>query len=194
MRILNLKTGVLGLIVSQIVVLALLQTTFAKDVRRNNDQLEIVYEGQKFGLGRMPIPNDQQRNRAGVFGKRAIPNVNPTALVYSAYTSYTDSNGGDTFSPWVYSNETFLFVAFRVTGNTKVKIRWNVEGPDEAEKTIEFVDQLETDDLLNPDYWYFAWWQPDSLSTGLYDYSVRVKPTANNGKAGKDACQFEVVE
>jgi len=197
MRILSLKTGIFGVTVVLIAVIALLQTSFASDARSSKNKLEIVYEGEQFGLGRIPIENTGKMKRVSRSKKQVTTDVTPTALVYAAYTSYTESNGNDTYWPWFDSDHTFLFVAFRVTDNTKVKIRWSIEGPEELENTIEFVDSLEVGELLNPNYWYFAWWQPNSLSEGLYDYSARVKPIDGSGnpdgKAGKDSCQFEIV-
>ncbi|MBE7444941.1 MAG: hypothetical protein HS132_06735 [Planctomycetia bacterium] len=78
----------------------------------------------------------------------------------------------------MYPDEAYLFVAFRVTNKTKVKVNWEIEGPDGvSDYQEEIEDSEESGGLLNPDYWYFAWWKPvDSLSVGIYDYLATVKP------------------
>lgn len=168
-----------------------------------NSSVEILEDNGQFGLGRIRAEKMGNNATSKVFKstKGVVPDVNPTVIVYAAYTSDTDGSdrGGsnylsDTYDAWVPSDSAYFFVAFRVTGKTKVKVSWEIEGPDgENEFEEEIEDSEETGGLLNPDYWYFAWWSPeDALAEGLYDYLATVKPFPK-GKRGKGSCQFEVV-
>ena len=179
-------------------VFAFTHISLAKDTNGlpKSSSVEILQNTGQFGLGRISAEKLGSKATSKSFKskKGVIPNVNPTAIVYAAYTSYTDEYDNDTCWAWVYPDEAYLFVAFRVTSNTKVKVNWEIEGPDgEYEYEEEIEDSAEAGGLLNPDYWYFAWWKPeDSLEEGLYDYLATVKPYPK-GKRGKDLCQFEVV-
>lgn len=172
--------------------------SFAKDFNSlpKGSSIEILENNGKFGLGRINAERLGSKTTSQSFKskKTVISEVNPAAIVYAAYTSYTDEYDNDTCWAWVYPNEAYLFVAFRVTSKTKVKVNWEIEGPDGEDEYSKIVeDSEETDGLLNPDYWYFAWWNPeDSLEEGLYDYLAAVRPYPI-GKRDKDSCQFEVI-
>jgi len=196
MKTTRLKKGLFGLTISLIAVLGLWQASFAKDIRdiRNSASFEIVQNDGKIGLGRISkeefggkVPNKLSKSKKSI-------SINPTVLVYAAYTTSTEKYGSDSYWPCLFPDQVYLFVAFSVTDNTKVKVRYIVEGQDDLEYQEEISDSLEADGKLSPNYWYYAWWNPETdLSVGLYDYSVRVKPL-QIGKAGKDSCQFEVIE
>ncbi len=198
MNFLKIIKGLFVVVIPFTVIFALTHVSFAKDTRDlpRNSSVEVVQNNGQFGLGRIRGEQMGSKSLSKVFKskKGVIPNVNPTAIVYAAYTSYTDKHENDTYWAWVYPDEAYLFVAFRVTNKTKVKVNWEIEGPDgEYEYQEEIEDLQEPGGLLNPDYWYFAWWKPeDSLSEGIYDYLATVKPFPS-GKRGKDFGQFEVV-
>lgn len=186
------------LMISFITVFAMTDISHARDSRglSKDSSVEILQNTGEFGLGRISVEKLGSRaiSKSSKLKKGVIPDVNPTAIVYAAYSSYTDEFDNNTYWAWVNQDSAYLFVAFRVTGKTKVKVNWEIEGPDgeyEYDEVIE--DSEEAGGLLNPDYWYFAWWKPeDSLNEGLYDYLATVKPFPA-GKRGKDSCQFEVV-
>ncbi len=179
-------------------VFALAPISFANDYHRlpKGLSVETLENSGKFGLGRVSAENLGSKTTANLFKskKKIIAEINPVAIVYAAYTSYTDEYENDTCWAWVYPHDAYLFVTFRVTSKTKVKVNWEIEGTDGGDEYSQVIeDPEETDGLLNPDYWYFAWWNPeDSLEEGLYNYLAVVKPYPQ-GKKGKDSCQFEVI-
>ncbi|MCF6155174.1 MAG: hypothetical protein E3K36_07960 [Candidatus Brocadia sp.] len=199
MNFLRVNKGLLAFVISVMTVFALAHISHAKGTNNlpKNSSVEILQNNGQFGLGRIRAEQMGSKAISKVFKskKGAGHNGNPAAIVYAAYTSDTNESEyvSDTYWAWVPSDSTYLFVAFRVTNNTKVKVSWEIEGPDGEYEYEEVIEDLEEDDgLLNPDYWYFAWWKPeDSLSEGLYDYLAAVKPFPK-GKRAKDSCQFEV--
>lgn len=197
MKPISLKMSVYGFMFSLISVLLFWQTIFAEN--SNDGKLfsaEAVYEDEEFGLSRVSIPNLNLKAISNLEITEDVPK-NPKVLVYAAYTSYTLLKEHNTYWAWVYPSKTYLFVAFKVTQKTKVKVRWEIEGPVALTVLKEFEDPLEDGGLLSTDYWYYAWLQPESLNVGSYHCKVRVKPVDENGKrkgkAGKDSCQFEVI-
>lgn len=196
MNILRTNKCSLALVLLLMTVFGLAHISLARDTNGlpAGSSIEVLQNNGQVGLGR--IRAEQVGSKATLkLRKGVIPDVNPTAIVYAAYTSYTNENDSNTYWAWVYPDEAYLFVTFRVTSNTKVKVNWEIEGPDGVynfQETIE--DSEESGGLLNPDYWYFAWWKPvNSLSEGIYDYLATVKPFPS-GRRGKDSCQFEVIE
>ncbi|MBE7444950.1 MAG: hypothetical protein HS132_06785 [Planctomycetia bacterium] len=198
MNVLRANKCLLAFVFLLMTVFGLAHVSLARDINGlpKGSSIEVLQNNGQVGLGR--IRADQVGSKATLksfkLRKGVIPNVNPTAIVYAAYTSYTNENDSNTYWAWVYPDEAYLFVAFRVTNKTKVKVNWEIEGPDGvSDYQEEIEDSEESGGLLNPDYWYFAWWKPvDSLSVGIYDYLATVKPFPI-GRRGKDSCQFEVV-
>lgn len=192
----RLKKGIYWLILSLIAVPGLSQTGFAKSDFIKGGSAEVVFDNGKFGLARVPMPGGKPKEitKAKKHADAILPETDPTVIVYASYTSYTIVYGHDTYWPWICPECAYLFVAFRVTDNTKVKIRWVVEGPDEFEDSWIFTDSEEVDGKLDPDFWYYAWLQPETLSVGLYDYHSRVKPYPGPGTVGYDRCKFEAIE
>lgn len=193
---LNLRAGICRFILSLTAVLILRQVIFAHDAGKDKENsAEVVYEDGKFGLVRFPIPNVPGNVSEGLSIKESYGNSKkfPKALVYAAYTSYTESNNNDSYWPWLYPDKAFLFVAFKVTENTKVKVNWKVKGLDGVGDSFDF-----NGEILDKNYWYYAWLQPSSLDKGLYTYTVTVRPIneggKTNGKPGKDSCKFEIME
>ncbi len=193
---LDLRTGIIRFMLSLTVVLASLQILFANDIGKDRENsAEVVYEDGKFGLARFPIPDvpGDTSGESSIRESYSDSKKFPKALVYAAYTSYTESNNNDSYWPWLYPDKAFLFVAFKVTENTRVKVKWNVKGLDEVSDNFDF-----NGEILDKNYWYYAWLQPDSLIKGFYSYTVTVKPITENGKtngkAGKDSCKFEILE
>lgn len=199
MNFLRVNKGLLAFVISVMTVFALAHISHAKGTNGfpKNSSVEILQNNGQFGLGRIRAEHVGSKAISKVFKskKGADHNGNPAAIVYAAYTSDTNESEyvSDTYWAWVPSDSAYLFVAFRVTNNTKVKVSWEIEGPDGEYEYEEIIEDTEEDDgLLNPDYWYFAWWKPeDSLSEGIYNYLAAVKPFPK-GKRGKDSCQFEV--
>lgn len=201
MRMLNFMAGIIGFVLSLIVMLVSWQTLFAGDAGKDTESsAEVIYKDEKFGLARFPIqnvPNDtleelsiEELSIKDAYGKSKRY---PKALVYAAYTSYTESNSNDSCWPWLYPDKSFLFVTFKVTDNTRVNVKWKVKGPNAIGDSFDYEGEI-----LDKNFWYYAWLQPTSLTKGLYTYTVTVKPVngsgKTNGKPGKDSCKFEILE
>ena len=194
-----------GLVLSLAAFLVFLgQTSFARDIRgvQNKSPFEIIQNNGKFGVARVSIENIRNKVLKNLFVSKKSDGVDtndtPKIIPYAAYTSYTADFGNDTYWPWVNPDEAFLFVAFKVEDNIKVDVRWNIgliNGNDRRTEILEELGDSETGESLDPDYWYFVWWNPEQpLSEGLYKYDAMVKPTTsqNWSKNVKVSCRFEV--
>lgn len=176
------------------------QTSYAIDIKgfRKSPSCEVIHNDGKFGLVRAEEMGGKSLKKSFVSkkGNKQSLETEQRVILYSAYTSYTSEFGNDTCWPWVNPDEAFLFVAFRVDDNMKVDIRWSISllnGEDSRVETMEGVGDSETGDSLSPDYWHYAWWNPDEpLKEGIYKCEVRVKPSDSNIWSSKAFCRFEV--
>ncbi|HEY4481880.1 MAG TPA: hypothetical protein VI489_03420, partial [Candidatus Brocadiaceae bacterium] len=174
-----------------------------RDVQEKSP-FEIIQNNGKFGVARVSIENIRNKALRNLFVSKKSdgedPNDTPKIIPYAAYTSYTADFGNDTYWPWVNPDKAFLFVAFKVKDNIKVDVRWNIgliNGNDRRTEILEALGDSETGESLDPDYWYFAWWNPEQpLSEGLYKYDAMVKPTTSNkwNRNSRVSCRFEVTE
>lgn len=182
------------------------QTSFAGGIRgvHKHSSLDVIRNDGKFGLARVSIETVRNKELKNLFiSKKTVdedPNDGSKVILYAAYTSYTAEFSNDTYWPWVNPDKAFLFVAFKVTDNMKVDVRWNIDlikGNDSRTEILEELGDTETGESLSPDYWYFAWWNPEQpLNEGLYKYDAMVKPrtSQNWNKNSKVSCRFEVTE
>ena len=205
MKMLRYNSGLYGLVVLLMVFITFLgKTSFARDIKdvKKRPTFEIIRNDGKFGLARISMENVRDGALKKIFvskknGGDGI-NDNPNVIPYAAYTSYTAEFGNDTYWPWVNPDQAFLFVAFRVNDSIKVDVRWNIdliEGKDSRTEILEELGDSETGESLDPDYWYFVWWNPEQpLSEGLYKYDAMVKLTTSQNwtKNAKVSCRFEV--
>lgn len=202
MKIFNFNKGLYGLVLLLAAFLVFLgQTSFARDVQEKSP-FEIIQNNGKFGVARVSIENVKNKALKNLFSPKKSDgedtNDVPKIIPYAAYTSYTADFGNDTYWPWVNPDKAFLFVAFKVNDSIKVDVRWNIDlikGKDSRTEILEGLGDSETGESLDPDYWYFAWWNPEQpLSEGLYRYDAMVKPTTsqNWSKNLKVSCRFEV--
>jgi len=209
MKMFKFNKGLYGLMLSLAAFLVFLgQTSFARDIKgvQEKSPFEIIQNNGKFGVARVSIENTRNKALKNLFVSKKSDGENsndtPKIIPYAAYTSYTADFGNDTYWPWVNPDKAFLFVAFRVNDNIKVDVRWNIDlikGKDSRTEILEELGDSETGESLDldPDYWYFAWWNPEQpLSEGLYKYDAMVKPTTsqNWSKNVKVSCRFEVTE
>ncbi|MCF6151599.1 MAG: hypothetical protein E3K38_04770 [Candidatus Kuenenia stuttgartiensis] len=102
--------------------------------------------------------------------------------------STEDGSDDPNVVPIVKKKKSNLYVAFKVTGKTKVDIQWKLNGVVVKEE-YDFEDPVDGGNLLT-NYWYFAWYNAKSnLSVGslLNDVVIEVKTPDQVWGEGKTA-------
>ncbi|MBV6517467.1 MAG: hypothetical protein DCC43_13410 [Candidatus Brocadia sp.] len=212
------KKGFCGLALALVVVLVQGQISFAGEMGeiQKSMSIRVIHDEGNFGLARVRFSGEAGRELKRLMNSRQStaeseqsvmePSVmgsgNPVD-VYAAYTSFQANTDPlqNAYWPWVYSDQAYLYVAFKVSAATRVSIRWSLYKDDANQAGYNWGFHSRSNwnfDLLtlDPDEWYFAWWHPSGADTpltdGYYRLSTRVSIPSGGGR-GNSRCTFQVV-
>ncbi|MFN3467981.1 MAG: hypothetical protein ACK4WF_09825 [Candidatus Brocadiales bacterium] len=124
------KNGLYGLFLSLIAVFVLGNTSFATDFGdiQKYTKVKIIQDNGEFGLARVKFMGKTGREFKKMLESQAVDS-SKTIDVYAAYTSYKANTNPlqNTYWPWVFPNQAFLFVAFKANAsNQQVTITWRL--------------------------------------------------------------------
>lgn len=113
--------------------------------------------------------------------------------VFSAFASDTvaDVTTGDVnVVPVVSGGNAYLYIAFRVTSAMKVDIEWYLDDSTTPAHTETGFEDPDVGGDLSENFWYFAWFNPSSITTGgLHSLEVKVRKFPAGGWF-QDTCRF----
>lgn len=108
---------------------------------------------------------------------------NNTISVYANYTSNTGSPllRGNTYWPTLPGDKVYVYTSFHADEETTVLIDWNINGYDvNGNNVYHYASWDFGGQRLYPDYWYYAWYHPDTaLPSGFYHTSTYVYDQEN---------------
>ncbi|HHT9137252.1 MAG TPA: hypothetical protein ACFYEK_08435 [Candidatus Wunengus sp. YC60] len=117
-----------------------------------------------------------------------------TVQVFAAFGSNTaaDVSTGDVnVVPVVAEDSAYLYVAFRVTSAMKVDIEWYLDGSTTPIHTETGFEDPDGGGDLTSGFWYFAWFNPSSITTGLHSIKIKVRESSS-GSWFQDSCKVLV--
>lgn len=192
------KNGLYGLFLSLIAVLILGHASFAVDFGdiQRYTKVKIIQDNGEFGLARVKFVGKTGREFKKML--ESVADSTKPIDVYAAYTSYQANTNPfeNVYWPWVFPNQAFLFVAFKTNkSNQQVTITWRLFDwkPQWSNTPYNQVSWNFDNTTLNPNWWYFAWYNPSPsvLSKGYWRCSTIV--TASGGGSDEDNCRFMVI-
>lgn len=205
MKVFTLKTWLCGIVMMFALVFITSQASFAID-GNTTDLSAVAQAGEQnitssnqgeVGIARYRI-SSKKRKGLRELDKAANHNTSGNVQLYAAFTSdkaadSKNENDPVTIVPVLDDAGSYLYVAFRVTKAMKVDIRWLLDGS-VVHTENNFEDPVDHGDL-SPNYWYFAWYKPNSITpNGLHDLRVKIKKTDQDWDQSKeDSCKFTVL-
>lgn len=173
------------------------QVSFANNESTAGGQnLTSSSEGQA-GIVRSRIPVKVRKGLRELDKTANIHTPGGPVQLFASFVSDTPANqtvGDVTVVPVVGDESAYLYVAFRVTSSMKVDIEWYIDDSSTAAHTeTAFGDMEGPGGNLSNQYWYFAWFKPDSVTpNGLHSVNIKVRKHGNEGWL-KDSCRFLVL-
>ncbi len=199
MKVFKLKKWLCGIVTMLSLVFITSQATFATDENTTGGQNITSPNHGEVGIARYRIPSKKKKGLRELDKAANIHTPGGPVQVYSAFASdvAADPEVGDVpVVPVVGDASAYLYVAFRVTGSSKVDIKWFLDDSSTAAYTVTAFEDPVTGGNLSPNYWYFAWFKPDSVTpNGLHSakISVRKYTPAGNQSWFDDSCRFYVL-
>ena len=117
----------------------------------------------------------------------------PVAIVYDAYTSYTDEWGPDTYlAEFCVDQLVYHFITFRVTEPTTVTATWNIYNLSGVCEPISYSTDFDQY-VFTPDGWWYVWWSTPTCPVLNY-YQGIVVPTGSTASwISQETCRYLVI-
>lgn len=184
----KLKFGFFSLLVAFFTVHLSGQAVFADE---KGSSSEVVYNDGTFGLSHSGAGSVSGQ------GKVAKPLLAETPILnlHTAYTSYTDKYGGDSYWAFLCSDDVFIFGSFSTLQGTLtgVRVRWKIVNKDvpKISKTFDLSHDF-SEIVVTPDDFWDVWLHIHGLVPGHYEATVTVQSLENYGKKSAK-CRFNVI-
>ena len=207
MKVFKWEKWLCGIVMMFALVFITSQATFAVDenttglsaiAQAGEQKLTSSNQGE-VGIIRYRIPRKIKKGLRELDKAANIHTPDGPVQVYSAFVSdaAADPVVGDVpIAPVVGDAHAYLYVAFRVTASMKVDIEWYLDDSATAAYTVTAYEDPVVYGNLSPNYWYFAWYKPTSVTpNGLHSAKISVRKYTPSGTESwfDDSCRFYVL-